>query len=497
MMVNVRLLRASALTAVVCGFVVGCSGTSEPEAPSAVVIVDAPDMAVGADASVDMAPQFELPVVADWPVLEDKNPAPDVVEVELEAAEVELDIGAGSPIKMMAYNGVVPGPLLQAKRGDKVIVHFKNSLKSATTIHWHGLRISDQMDGSPRIQRPVGAGERFDYEFTVPDAGTFWYHPHVRANEQVELGLYGPLIVHDPKDPVVELERVIMVDDILLSEAAVAPFMQGHMEAMHGRTGNNLLINGQTKTPALSAQQGVGVERWRIINPANARTFEVSFDGAPMRVVATDGGVLPQPYEATRLSLAVGQRYDVEVLVRPEQPQQLWAHIPVLNDQNEVVEAPFELYRVTPSAAVSEQAAPLHWDGEPSPTPLPTRYEEYVFEGKENVFGSLEWTINGQAHRTEPLSTFGFGEVVAMTLVNTQGQEHPFHLHGQFFRIIDDGAGRLVPGLKDTVLVPGNAKVRIVAYMNNPGRWMAHCHILEHAELGMMSEIVVEPPTSP
>ena len=435
---------------------------------------------------------WTLPTISEWPSAEDLDPSPDIVEVNIRAANTDIEIAPGRTLTMMTYNGLFPGPLLQAKVGDRVIVHFENALDEPTTIHWHGLRIPDDMDGSPRIQNPVQPGDTFTYDFIVPDAGTFWYHPHVRTNEQLERGLYGPLIVHDEADPEVGTERIIIVDDALLDGDDFAPFLANHMEFVHGRTGNTLLINGAISLP-ISINTPHHTERWRIINTSNARTFSLSLEGAPkMQIVATDGGRVETPYETDRLEVAVGQRYDILIKHERDRTLTLNAHILTLDANNNVIESAFPLYEAIPT--ITEAPAPTQdWS-------LPSRIQfalpkqaEIVFDGYTDASGQIVWTLNGQANASEPLFSFSRGDTVTLTLVNKQNPEHPFHLHGQFFEILDNGYGEAIPGLKDTVLVPGRRTVQIRAYMSNPGMWMAHCHILEHAELGMMSEIQVLP----
>jgi FtsP/CotA-like multicopper oxidase with cupredoxin domain len=152
-----------------------------------------------------------LPVVEGVPELVDENPDPNVVEVRLEATATTVDID-GKQVAMLGYNGLVPGPMLKARAGDEVIVHFHNALTTSTTVHWHGLRISDAMDGSPRVQAPVEPGADFTYRFKIPESGSYWYHPHVRANEQVEAGLYAPIVVWDDADPTYDAERPARLD---------------------------------------------------------------------------------------------------------------------------------------------------------------------------------------------------------------------------------------------------------------------------------------------
>jgi len=421
--------------------------------------------------------------------LEDENPDPDVVEVHLRAELIEVDLGDGTTREMLGYNGLFPGPVLQAEVGDEVIVHFENHTWDETTVHWHGLRISDQMDGSPRIQEPVAAdGGTFTYRFVVPEAGTFWYHPHVRTNEQLEMGLVGTLVVHDRQDPVFDAERVIALDDILIDPSTdeIAPFLAFHPELVHGRSGNVLLTNGRVSPgPDHEARPGQ-VERWRIVNTANARTMSLSLTGASMRVVGTDAGRLAEPFETTRLELPVGQRYDLEVRYDGPGLVALQSHVLGRDGAGDIVEMAVPVYVVDVGGDAVEPRE-IVWPELPAPEPRTIDREvEMSFDAIDDPELGILWRINGEAHRTEPLFTFGRGETVRMTLRNLNGQEHPFHLHGQFFEVV----GR--PGLYDTVLVGGSATVEIIAHLDNPGRWMAHCHILEHAELGMMSEIVVE-----
>ncbi|MEC9442371.1 MAG: multicopper oxidase family protein [Myxococcota bacterium] len=443
---------------------------------------------------------YDFPEIDGWEALEDTNPDPNIVEVNLRASRTDVEVAPGTTLNMMTYNESFPGPLLQAKVGDRVIVHFENALDQPTTVHWHGLRIPDDMDGSPRIQDPVQPGKTFTYDFVVPEAGTFWYHPHVRTNEQLERGLYAPIVIHDPDDPVVDRERVVVVDDVLLDGDDFAPFLAHHMEFVHGRTGNALLINGHLEYP-VEATSNARAERWRIINVSNARTFALSLqEGAQMTVAATDGGRLAKPYMTERIEVAVGQRYDILVENEEGTPNSLTAHILTVNAQDEVVESPFELYRVIPEELEPSNFERSAWDGREAPSfSLPADREvEIVLDGHTDSFtGRVVWTLNGEANAKEPLFTFDQDEAIVITLVNMQNPEHPFHLHGQFFEILDDGFGSSQPGLKDTVLVPGRRTVRIRASMKNPGMWMAHCHILEHAELGMMSEIEVTPKETP
>ncbi|MCB9540046.1 MAG: multicopper oxidase family protein [Myxococcales bacterium] len=451
-----------------------------------------PPTQLAADPSaVDAAPPPPpAPLIGPAPAA-DTDPAPDVVAFDLVASVELVTLADGLRYSGMAYNGQVPGPTIEAKVGDTLEVRFTNDLDEPTTVHWHGLRIPDDMDGNPRIQAPVQPGETFTYRFTLPEAGTFWYHPHVRTNQQLEKGLYGVVVVRDPAEPRPAAERVLALDDILIDErGALYPFLASHPEVMHGRNGNVLLTNGKIEADVGAARQG-DVERWRLVNTANARTMTLTLDGASFRVIGTDGGPLVEPYTADRLQIAVGQRYDLEV--RYDRPGQvvLNSHVPVL-EGDQVVERAFPVYAVDVEDTGAGPVA-LDW---PTAAPIDRAADgeaELRFNARQGARG-LEWTLNGQAHPMEPLHTFSEGDTMTLVLINEAGPEHPFHLHGQFFEIVPDGRPETEqPGLKDTVLVPGLSTVRVKAYLDNPGQWMAHCHILEHAELGMMAEFVVEP----
>lgn len=469
-------------------FVLGLSLSCRPPPPP---LPETPAVPSGTQPDQPADPEPEtprLPQVWGPGALEDENPDPAVVEVSLTARAETVTLPGGRTLSMYTYNGQFPGPLLQARVGDRIIVHFQNDLPEPTTIHWHGLRISDQMDGNPRIQNPIEPGGRFTYDFVAKEAGSFWYHPHVRANEQVEKGLYGPIVIHGDADPAYDLERYVMLDDILLSGGGFPPFLETGHEMMHGRLGNVLLANGAPHDEPLSAVVPTGrIERWRLVNTANARTLHLTLENARFRVIGSDGGLLESAYTTHRLSITVGQRFDVEVVYDSPGTARLLSHVPTTSGEAAI---PVFVVDVGTNDAVPRE---ITWTVPPRPARTPGRTITLEFDVVNEGHGPM-WRINGQAHPTEPILTATEGETVKLVLVNKAGPEHPFHLHGQFFEIVDQGNWWThQPGLKDTVYVPGLKTVEIIAYLDNPGRWMAHCHILEHAEVGFMGEVVVEP----
>lgn len=464
-------MRRTTIVSVLVAMLCGCSSTHVAEEHAPVV---------------NQPPPYAMPDVQGVEVLEDENPDPNIVEVALAAGRTKTSFKAGTTTSVLAYNGLLPGPLLKAKVGDEVIVHFRNNLSEPTTVHWHGLRISDQMDGSPRVQNPVRPGEEFIYRFKVPDAGSYWYHPHIRTDEQVEKGLYAPIVIFDPKDPTYDAERFLVLDDIRLeSDGRISP-VSGMDGMMGGRFGNVLLTNGRpAKEVVASVEQGT-VERWRIVNTANARTMEIGVEGASFRVIATDGGLLPEPYTTKRLLVPVGQRFDLEVTYDQPGAAKLVSYVETADANNRPTTAALPAFTVdvTPSDRAPRAIA---WPEVKLPDRVADAKATITLDATQT--GDMPWTINGKAMPMEPLFTWAQGATLEIAIVNKIATEHPFHLHGQFFEILDAKQ----PGLKDVVLVPPSGTVKVRAYIDNPGRWMAHCHILEHAELGMMGEIVVTP----
>ena len=441
-------------------------------------------------------PAAEYPTLVGVPVADDENPEPGVVEVNLVAAETQVELMDGVKTFMWTYNGQFPGPTIQAKVGDRVIVHLQNDLSIPTTIHWHGLRVPNAMDGTPRTQVPIQPGDSFTYDFIVQDAGTFWYHPHAQTRIAVESGLYGAFVVHEAEAPVYDVERIVFLDDLLLAENGQrAPHTMNHGASVHGRNGNVLLVNGQVVEgdELLQLRRG-SVERWRILQSANARVADIDLTGATWRVIGWDGGLIPQPYETAQLKVAPGERYDLEVRWNPEEigaVGELRWWVPTQTATGEVELAPMTLATLM---STGQPALEPHDVALPEGVALPiiNPADEATltldFAGMMTPSGIADWTINGKTYEDAEPYHFDLDSVHTIDLVNEQGQEHTFHIHGHFFRVVSrNGFMESYTGLKDTVYVSGEEIVRIAVVFDNPGGWMAHCHMLEHADLGMMS----------
>ena len=237
--------------------------------------------------------------------------APRLVEMTLVAAAARLSLVPGMQTDADAYNGQVPGPTLEFREGDHVIVHFRNALPESTTVHWHGLHIPVSSDGSPF--QPVPPGGSRDYVFDVPtgSAGTYWYHPHPhhRPADPVARGLYGAIIIRAPDDPLpaTMTERLILLSDNRFREDGSIDLPADHhagarLDAENGREGDVLFVNGQI-TPTLSIRSGE-VQRWRIINASAARIYKLALAGHILTQIGTDGGLFERPVELSTILLA-------------------------------------------------------------------------------------------------------------------------------------------------------------------------------------------------
>lgn len=427
-------------------------------------------------------------------VLGDWSRDPKVVEVYVVAKKQMVTIANGIAFEMVTYNGLFPGPLLEAEVGDRVIVHFRNEIGQPTTIHWHGVRVPDSMDGSPVLQAPVQNGGSFTYDFVVPEASTFWFHPHVNTAYQVDHGMYAPFVVHSPLDPAYDEERMIILDDLKLDGSGqLVPELATVADRVDGQLGNLLLTNGHPSDLAVVQTAEGRVERWRILDAANARTMRLRLTGpAHFRVIATDGGLLPTPYAPTEVTISPGQRYDLEVSYDGPGTVTLESYASLTGADGGVTQGWMPVY-VAEAAATGTSPRVIPWPAVPAlPSRTPTRTANVDFDILNDPDAGVLWTINGSTMHAAPIYAFDVGDTIDLYLRNYSAVPHPFHLHGQFFTLMDGGTPETqLPGLRDTVLVPGGQSLHVATYMDNPGRWMMHCHILEHAELGMMAEITV------
>jgi FtsP/CotA-like multicopper oxidase with cupredoxin domain len=417
------------------------------------------------------------------------------------------------------FNGSVPGPEIRARQGDRLRVRVRNELNEETTVHWHGIRLPNDMDGVPHLtQMPIGPGESFVYEFDLKDAGTFWYHPHQRSFEQAGRGLSGALIVEEAAPITVDRDVTWVLDDWrLASDASIRDdFGAGMDMAMAGRIGNTVTVNGRVRE-TFQVRSGERI-RLRLINVANARIFGLNFRGHEPQVIALDGHpVEPHPLSG-RLTLGPSERADlvIDMMGNPGERFQVvdnfyWRNRYRLLDLAYSDEPP--LRRRVPDAPVALAANPL-----PEPELDHAERHEITFgggmggmmgdgmrgggsggmmgRGMMGGMGGHAWSVNGvsvaEHDRHEPLITLERDVSCVIDMRNATAFHHPIHLHGHAFRVISrNGRPSRRREWQDTVMMAPNERVEIGFVADNPGDWMIHCHILEHQAGGMMGVIRV------
>ncbi|SDD94109.1 multicopper oxidase family protein [Ruegeria marina] len=426
---------------------------------------------------------------------------------ELVAAETRQQIAPdGYPdTAIWSYGGGTPGPEIRVLQGARVARRLVNRLPQPTAVHWHGIRIDNAMDGVPGLtQEAVTEGASFDYDFTVPDAGTYWYHSHNRSMEQVARGLYGALIVDEPQAPDVDRDIVLMLDDWRLDPETAAidgNFDNGHDLSHAGRFGNLMTVNGRFD-PAFEVKQHERL-RLRLVNAANARVFEIGLDGLEGWIVALDGMPLDAPLPVGgAFALAPAQRADLFVDVTAESGAA--ASLLSIERDGGYGLCRFDVSgqgaRARRNAPAPLPANPLPEIGDLAAAPLhemrlqggamrwleSARLGETEMSGQELAQLGKFWALNGRADRPDtPFLDAARGSLHRIAFVNETNFDHGMHLHGHHFRLIGaDGA----PGpWRDTVLVPPRETRQIALVADNPGRWLLHCHMLGHAMSGMTS----------
>ena len=483
----------------------------------------------------------------------------------------------GAGLRMLAYKGSIPGPTLQVEQGSEITVHVTNSGDVETTVHWHGLRLENRYDGVPHeTQEPIPIGGSFSYAVQFPDAGLYWYHPHMREDFAQEMGLYGTIVV-EPSDPaywpVVDRSLTLTLDDLLVEDGHIAPFNRsGVTFTAMGRFGNVMLINGETE---FSGEAALGeVVRLYLVNTANTRIFNFAVRGARMKLVGGDSGRYEREMFVDEVLLAPSERAVIDVLFDTSGDVRLEHRTPdhvydlggftVVTGQGSKRAASFEVLRTDPeltaehesigrdlerppdkvlafvsrmpllygdeSVPASGYVCPMHPEvtaPEPAkcpqcgmklvpsdaPTPSFSQPAEGVAHGGHEHGDGLEWEdLMPEINRASDPSNmiwqlidretgaengaiswaFTVGDRVKIRLVNEMDSDHPmhhpFHIHGAGRFLILARDEQPEPNLvwKDTVLLRAGETVDILLDVSNPGLWMAHCHIAEHTESGMM-----------
>jgi FtsP/CotA-like multicopper oxidase with cupredoxin domain len=417
-----------------------------------------------------------------------------VREYSITAAPARLTLVTGSTTDVYAYNGQVPGPVLEVQEGDRVVVRFRNELPEPTTIHWHGLHLPFAADGSPF--HPVPPGQEHVYEFTVHagTAGTYWYHPHPhhRTGYQVGMGLYGALIVRAPDDPLAGLpeQLLILSDNRFLADGSLdfpeTASPAGRIDFENGREGDVVFVSGSA-LPTLSIRSGE-VQRWRVVNASGARIYRLALSGHTLLHVGSDGGLFEQAVETGEILVAPGER--VELLVRGSADPGSRTTLQALPYDRYVRQTRPADWDRTLDLAILQYTTEAPHTSPPVPTtlrvvpPLDTTQATV-----RRVMVMTQGFINGRPmDMTRVDETGALGATEIWEIENVVGMDHPFHIHGFQFQVLDrDGVPEPYRSWKDTVNVPRHSSARfIIRFDNYAGMWMYHCHILTHEDAGMM-----------
>ncbi len=461
----------------------------------------------------------------------------DIVDLDAELVRRTID---GQSFTMYSYNGQYPGPLLEVWRGAEIMVRFTNHLSDSTSIHWHGIRLENAFDGVD------GVSDAFTYKLRFPDAGIYWYHPHIREDIQQALGLYGNILVREPgAKTFANREQILMLQDLLVGDPGLIPFGQeSPTHALMGRFGNVFLVNGEPGY-RLAVRRGE-VVRFYLTNASSTRTLNLSFPGARMKLVAADAGPFEREAWVESVVIAPAERYVVDVrfdragafpLVNQVRglDHLFGRFIPLVDTLGVVTVSPRRvspdfgaafaaLRRPPPPFAALEpyrryiDRAPdktlvltLQTHGLPFVTERLMQLDSIYFAPVEwggtmpmmnwaSTGRQVRWVLKDPATGRENMDIvwhFRRGAPAKIRLVNERrafhGMQHPIHLHGQRFLVLAvNGVPNEDLAWKDTVLVPAGAVVDILLDAQNPGEWMLHCHIAEHLSSGMMLHFTVD-----
>jgi len=467
--------------------------------------------------------------------------------VTLSTSLVQRTIG-GHTLATYAFNGEAPGPRFRVPQGATFYVRFRNGIDQPATIHWHGVRVKNAFDGSPGVTQPaVLPGGTFVYAVHCPDAGVFWYHDHVREDIALPMGLYGNIYV-EPRTPPANApparQEFLILSDLLLDGDSVISYGRDAPNfALMGRFGNVLLVNGEPRWH-LTVAAGE-VVRLMLTNVASARTFNISFGDAPMKLIASDLGAYTREVMVRSIVIAPGERYIVDVMFGKPGDVAMVNEVQTVDHFFGVFAANVDTMghvAVSGRAAVAPSAtfAALHEDTAAArdidryrkffnrppdeemvlttsihdlPIPVmqfmsvdtlfrpPLEWSDgmsdmnWVATGKE-----VRWIIRDAKTGAENMAIawhYKQGDVIKLRIYNDPSSQHPMnhpiHLHGERFLVVErDGKPNPYLVWKDTAIIPVGSTVDLLLDLSNPGTWMLHCHIGEHVESGMMATIKVD-----
>ena len=427
--------------------------------------------------------------------------APKPVGIDAVLTEGMID-GKTATKKLMTYalaGASEPGlaPVLRMRKGEEFAARLSNRLDEPTTVHWHGLRIPNAMDGVPILTQPyVYPGDGFDYRFTPPDAGTFWYHPHCNTLTQIGRGMTGAIVVEDPKDAVFDAEVVLNLRDWRLGgDGQFIDQYKARDAAKSGTFGTVRTANWQSQ-PDYDVPAG-GFLRLRIVASDVTRIYNLRINGAEAVIIAIDGQPLPRTTPLDMSVIAPGQRLDL--VVRMPESEGASVDLEDIRPSRPKTIARFRSIGASLKRDLGD-VAPLNPNPgvEPdlsSATEVPLVLSATAENSAENsICGSLGfsfWAINkvawtgDSADPTAPLAEMKLGRTYLLNLQNVTPHAHPIHLHGMNFKVVSSSTGTVAPLISDTYLILPDERVQLALVADNPGDWVFHCHIIEHQKTGM------------
>ncbi|RWA65055.1 multicopper oxidase family protein [Mesorhizobium sp.] len=427
---------------------------------------------------------------------------PDPVTLKTARIEAKL-MEVGQTRDVLTYGEAGMPPVLRMKKGEPFTARLINGIDDPTTIHWHGIRVPNKMDGVPFLVQPyVYTGDHFDYQFTPPDAGTFWYHPHCNTLEQMGHGLTGVIVVENPNDPQFDAEIVINLRDWRLGDDGQFIDQFRPRDAARAGTYGTVRTANWLDQPQYDAPAG-GLVRLRAAITDVTRVYAFRVEGAEAAVIALDGNPVPQRFAPDALQLGPGQRLDLAIRmpddegaivslrdVRGTKPKILATLRAVGKSLKRDVRdlAPLEANPVAEVDAASAQHISLA---------LSATAENVPADGICGSLGYSFWAINkvpwpgDTPDPTAPLADLKLGRSYVIDMENLTPQSHPIHLHGMSFKVLSSSTRPVQPLVSDTYLIQPDEKVQLGFVADNPGDWLLHCHVIEHQKSGMTSYIRV------
>ncbi|OJF95188.1 multicopper oxidase family protein [Pararhizobium antarcticum] len=429
------------------------------------------------------------------------NAAASVPVLKAQFADIRIAADGITP-KVMSYargDTAATGmpPVLRMTRGQPFSTRLLNALDEPTTVHWHGLRIPNAMDGVPELTQPyVYPGDSFDYAFTPPDAGTFWYHPHCNTLTQMGHGLTGMIVVENPDDPVFDAEIVLNLRDWRLGAggAFIAPFKP--RDAARGGTYGTVRTANWQQEPRYDAPAG-GLVRVRIAATDVTRIYTLALDGSPATIIALDANPLDTPIPLDRLDLSPGQRVDLVIRM----PDSEGAAVTLRNVRGST---PFTIATFRATGTSLKRALgdvrplppnPLAEADLSKATRIPLDFtataEHAPAPSLCGTLGYTFWAINkvpwpgDTPDPVAPLADLKLGKSYVLQVANRTPHAHPIHLHGMSFRILNSNKRTFLPPPTDTILLLPDERAELGLVADNIGDWVLHCHIIEHQKTGM------------